>query len=177
MDGSDTSSKSDQETLVDIQSRKRLEAASKKRSRNKASKPVKPPRKKKARKKKSDSVSAQSRSVSFGVEELLLVVQAFMKVSNNAKQSTDKKAENFWDEVYVMFEEFVATASKTNESYPDFSPIEPGRGTDSIRNCWQRRIQPAVQKFTGIMHNNPPTSGEVRDYALTDLYYARICEE
>jgi len=137
MDGSDASSKSDQEMLVEIQARKRSEVASKKQSGNRASKPVKPAWKKKARKKKSDAVSAHSRSVSFGVEELLLVVRACMKVSNNAKHSTDKKAESFWDEVYVTFEEFVATANKMNESNPDFSPIEPGRGTESIRNCWQ----------------------------------------
>ena len=48
-----------------------------------------------------------------------------MKVSNNVKHSTDMKAEKFWDEVYVTFEEFVATANKMNESNPDFSPIEP----------------------------------------------------
>ena len=46
-----------------------------------------------------------------------------MKVSNNARHSTEKKTENFWDEVYVTFEEFVATANKTNKSNPDFSPI------------------------------------------------------
>jgi hypothetical protein len=73
MDGSHMSSKSDQETLVEIQARKHSKAVSKKRSGNKASKPVKPPRKKKARKKTGDDVSVHSRSVSFGVEELLLV--------------------------------------------------------------------------------------------------------
>jgi hypothetical protein len=80
----------------------------------------------------------------FGIEEQLLVARTFMKVSNNAKHSTDKKAEIFWDEVYVTFEEFVTTANKMNESNPDFSPIEPGRGTESICNCWQQRIQPAI---------------------------------
>ena len=135
MDGSDASSESDQKMHVKIQARKCSEAASKKRSGNKALKPVKPPRKKKAHKKTGDAVSARSRSVSFGVEELLLVARAYMKVSNNAKHSTHKKAEKFWDEVYVTFEESVATANKTNESNPDFSPIEPGWGTESIRNC------------------------------------------
>ena len=51
-----------------------------------------------------------------------------MKVSNNANHSTDKKAEKCWDEVDVMFEEFVVTANKMNESNPDFSLIELGRG-------------------------------------------------
>ena len=93
MDGIDASSKSDQEMLVEIQVRKCSEVASKKQSSNKASKPVKPPRKKKACKKKGDAVSACSCSVLFSVEELLLVARAFMKVSNNAKHSTDKGRE------------------------------------------------------------------------------------
>ena len=92
MDGSHMSSESDQETLVEIQARKHSEAASKKQSGNKASKPVKPPRKKKAHKETSDAVSARSYLVLFGVEELLLVARGFMKVSNNAKHSMDKKA-------------------------------------------------------------------------------------
>ena len=103
-------------------------------STNRASKHGNPPRKK-AQKKKGDNVSAFSCSVAFGAEELLLVTQAFMKVSTNVKQSTDWKAETFWDEVYVTFAEFVATAIKLNESNPDFSPIEYGRETEPIRNA------------------------------------------
>lgn len=170
---SEASSESDQETLVEIADRKRAEGASKKRSA--VATAAKPP--KKTRKKKSNSVSARSRSVSFGSEELLLVARAFMKVSNDAKHSTDKKAEKFWDEVYLTFEKFVAISNKNNESNPDFTPIEPGRGAESIRNCWQRRIQPAVQKFAGIIYSNPPASGEVKDDALMDLYYSRMREE
>ena len=100
-----------------------------------------------------------------------------MKVLQNAKHSTDKKAEKFWDEVYVTFEEFVSTANSVNESNPDFISIEPGQGTESIPNRWQRRIQPAVQKFAGIIYTSHPTSGEVKEDALMDLYYARIREE
>ena len=82
-----------------------------------------PTKSKKAQKKKSsgEPVSPHSCSVAFRSKELLLVSKAFMKVSNNAKHSTDKKADKFRDEVYVMFEEFVATANKTNESNPDLS--------------------------------------------------------
>ena len=61
-----------------------------------------------------------------------------MKVLTNAKQSTDKKAEKFWEEVCVTFKEFVASANKMNESNVDYTPIEHGQGVESIRNCWQR---------------------------------------
>jgi hypothetical protein len=107
----------------------------------------------------------------------LLVSKAFLKVSCDAKHSTDKKAEKFWEEVSIVFEDLVATANKMNESNPEFSPIEPGRSVESIRNCWQRKLQPAVQKFAGIIQSSPPTSGEVRDDALMDLYYSRIRHE
>jgi hypothetical protein len=34
-----------------------------------------------------------------------------------------------------------------------------------------------VHKFTGIIYSNPPTSGEVNDDVLIDLYYRRMHEE
>ena len=86
-----------------------------------------------------------------------------------------KRLRNF-GRVCVTFEEFVASANKMNESNADYTPIERGRGVESIRNCWQRRIQPAIQKFAGVIYDNPPTSGEVKDDALMDLYYSRIHE-
>jgi hypothetical protein len=138
-----------------------------------------PKKNKKAQKKKLSGkpVSAHSHSVAFGSKELLLVVKAFIKVTNNAKHSTDKMADKFWDEVYTMFEEFVASANKVNETNPGFSPIETGHGTELIHNCWQRGIKGAVQKFAGIIYNNPPTSGEIRDDTLVDLYNGRMPEE
>ena len=60
-----------------------------------------------------------------------------MKVSTNAKQSTDKKAEKFWEAVCVKFKEFVVSANKMNESNVDDTPIEHGQGVESIHNCWQ----------------------------------------
>ena len=182
-DGSDTSSKSDQETLREIEARKcaASRSASKKQSSTKVTKAMNQTKsnKLKTKKKKNssgESVSACCRPAAFGSEELLLVSKAFMKVSNNAKHSTDKKAEKFWDEVCSTFEEFVASANKMNETNVYFCPIETGRDAESIRNCWKRRIQPAVQKFAGIIYNTPPSSGEVRDDARMDLYYGRIRE-
>jgi hypothetical protein len=107
----------------------------------------------------------------------LLVARAFMKVSTDTKHSTDKKAEKFWDEVHATFEQYVASANALNESNAEFTPIEHGRGVESIRNCWQRRIQPAVNKFAEIIYSNPPNSGEVKDDAMMDLYYSRMREE
>jgi hypothetical protein len=38
-------------------------------------------------------------------------------------------------------------------------------------------LQPAVHKFAGITYSNPPTSGEVKDDNMMDLYYSRMQEE
>jgi hypothetical protein len=73
----------------------------------------------------------------FSSDELLLVARAFMKVSTDAKHSTDKKAEKFWDEVYTTFEKYLESANNMNESNAEYTPIEPGHGAESIRNCWQ----------------------------------------
>lgn len=100
-----------------------------------------------------------------------------MMVSNNAQHSTDKKAEKFWYEVYVTFNECVVSANKMNKTNTEFIPIETGHGTESICNCWQQHIQPAVQKFAGIIYSSPLTSGEVSDDTLMDLYYGRMHEE
>ena len=173
---SEDSSSSDQDTLVEVAEKKRAAGeASKKRSA--AQKAAKPAKKTRANKKAGKAAGARCRTTSFGSEELLLVAKAFMKVSMDAKHSTDKKAEKFWDEVYATFEKYVACSNKMNESNAEYTPIEPGRGVESIRNCWQRRIQPAVNNFAGIIYSNPPNSGEVKDDALMDLYYSRMREE
>ncbi len=166
---SEDSSSSDQDILAE------KSHAIKKRSA--AQKPAKVVKKTRANKKAGKAASTRSRTASFGSEELLLVARAFMKVSNDPKHSTDKKAEKFWDEVHATFEQLVASANKLNEANEEFTPIELGRGVESIRNCWQRRIQPAVNKFAGIVYSNPPNSGEVKDDALMDLYYSRMREE
>ena len=59
-----------------------------------------------------------------------------MRAYCDTKHATDQKAENFWDEVSIVFEELVATTNKMNESHPEFVAIETGHGTESLHNCW-----------------------------------------
>ena len=40
-----------------------------------------------------------------------------------------------------------------------------------------KTIEPALHKVPGIIYNNSPTSGEVKDDELMDLYYSRMQEE
>jgi hypothetical protein len=123
------------------------------------------------------STAVHAHSVSCGADELLLVAKAFIKVSCHAKHSTERKVEKFWEEVSSAFEEYIVTSNKMNKSNPDYSPIEYGCGAELLQNCWQCRLQPTVQKFAGIIYSYPPTSGEVCDDALMDLYYTRMHHE
>ena len=50
-------------------------------------------------------------SLTCNTNELLLLTRAFMTVSCNAKQSTDKKANKFWEVISWQFEELVATTN------------------------------------------------------------------
>jgi hypothetical protein len=77
--GSSTSSKLDQEMLLELEVRK-SKALKKKQSGSKVTKADHPTKSKKAWKKKSSGkpVSARTRSVAFGSEELLHVSKAFM---------------------------------------------------------------------------------------------------
>ena len=78
------------------------------------------------------SAAARAHSVSYGANELLLIAKAFMKVSCDAKHSTDRKAAKFWEEVSSAFEECIVTANKSNESNPEYSPIESGCSVESL---------------------------------------------
>ena len=69
INGSNSSSESDQDTLLKLETRKQSEEALKKESSAATSKPANHPRNKKSQNKKSSSVSARSCSISFGVEE------------------------------------------------------------------------------------------------------------
>ena len=120
--------------------------------------------KKQQQKKKASSMTDDAdkkHSSSFSPEELLLVSRAFMKVSNNAKHDTDKKADKFWDDI--------------NEANIEYTQMEHCNA-ESLCNCWQRRLAPAVQKFAGIVSQNKPLSGKVVGDNLMDLYFQRMQE-
>ena len=85
-------------------------------------------------------------STSFSPEELLLVAKAFMKVNSNAKVGTDKKMEKFWEDIHLHYNELVSTSNKINESNMEYVPVE-SRNNESLCNCWQRRLLPAVQNL------------------------------
>ena len=65
------------------------------------------------------------------------------KASSNAKLGTDKKMEKFWEDIHFHYNELVTTSNKINESNAEYFSVECCN-IESLRNCWQRRIQPAA---------------------------------
>ena len=176
-DYSSVGSESESEMLADLEKLRTKAGTTTKKT--KSTKHPEPASAKKKNLTKNNNASAKSdhndkkHSTSFSPEELLLVTKAFMKVSSNAKLSTDKKMEKFWEDIHLHYNELVTTSNKINKSNMEYVPVE-SQNMESLLNCWQRRLQPAVQKFAGIMSRNKPLLGEVVGDNLMDLYYQRM---
>jgi hypothetical protein len=97
-----------------------------------------------------------------------------MKVSCNAKHGTDKKVDTFYDDIALHYDELVQESNSIHEENIDYFKIESSRTNESLRNCWQHRLQQSVQKFCGIISINPPLSGEVKDDNIIDRYYSKM---
>jgi hypothetical protein len=97
-----------------------------------------------------------------------------MKVRCNAKHGSDKNADKFWDDIALHYAKLMKKSNSINEECVSYSVIDIQRNAESLQNCWQRRLQPAIQEFVGIMSTNPPKSGEVKDDLLQDRYYSRM---
>lgn len=63
-------------------------------------------------------------SLAHDSHQLLLLTKAFMGVSCSAKQSTNKKADKFWEKISQHFEELVVTTNKLNKKNPEYEAIE-----------------------------------------------------
>lgn len=72
--------------------------------------------------------------LAYDSNELLLLAKVFMFMSYNAKQSTNKKANNFCEEISQLFVELIATTNHLNKQNPEYKMIEMKRGFDSLHN-------------------------------------------
>ena len=124
-------------------------------------------------KSKSTSDSSKSRSTSFRSAEFLILSRAYMEHSNDAISSTDQKSTTFWGKVTETYNKLVLQTNKVNEGVPNYVELIERTGK-SLTSCWNRRVQKAVSKFTGICSTHPPSSGEVRDDQKMDRYYKNM---
>lgn len=90
-----------------------------------------PTQKKKLNAKTSAMWCHHTHSLVFDSNMLLLLAKAFMAVSHNAKQSTNKKADKFWEEISQQFEKLIAVEWEETEC----ESIETIRGIYSLCNC------------------------------------------
>ena len=161
--------KSESETLAELEKvRSKAGRATKKTKKTKRPTVASAKKKMPTKKKKAPTTTDdrdKKRSTSFIPEELLLVAKAFMKVCSNAKLGTDKKMEKFWEDIHIHYNELVTTNNKSNESSTEYIPVEC-RNIKTLRNCWQRRLQPAVQKFAGVSSRNKPLWGTMEKSLL-----------
>lgn len=124
-------------------------------------------------KSKSKSDSSKSRSTSFRSPEFLILSRAYMEHSNDAISGTDQKSTIFWGKVTETYNKLVLQTNKVNEGVPNYVELIERTGK-SLTSCWNRCVQKAVSKFTGICSTHPPSSGEVKDDQKMDRYYKNM---
>ena len=113
-------------------------------------------------------------------KDLLILSQAFIRVSENAIEGTDKKCNKFWDEVAVAFNQL----KKQQESYDnkvwkknkynqvlmrgeflssdedDSSEcVVPPRTASSLQQKWSKSVLPLVTNFICLTNRFPMESG------------------
>ena len=113
------------------------------------------------------------RAASYRSNEYVILSRAYMEHSNDAVHSTDQKGSTFWGKVTETYNQLVEQANKLNEGVPGYTAIE-GRTAQSLTTCWNRRVQKAVSKFSGICQTHPPASGEIKDDQKMDRYYKNM---
>ena len=113
-----------------------------------------------------------SRTCQFSGNKILLLARAWIKVSTNSITSNNQKDRAFWLRVQQQQNALAGTANKLNESSAEYIPIPEDRTINSLKGQWKNSLQPALNKFVGIVSANPLTSGQQTDEA----YYARMRE-
>jgi len=104
-----------------------------------------------------------------------MVSKAVMKSSQDRIKGTDKKGEVLWDQVWktysVLLKQYNILYSKKQ---PDkFRPFN-SRTKASVKNQWNGKIQPCINKFASLVATNQPKSGYVEDDARMDLYWGEM---
>ncbi len=94
-----------------------------------------------------------------------------MSIPEDPTTGTNQKASAFWTRVYLQYNKNVAKANKNHEDDPTWRDLPEDRLKGSLKSQWYTRLQPSIQKFTGIVANHPPASGQVNDDTEMDLYW------
>ena len=138
----------------------------------------------KARKKQSGSAKtkdgaptpkdgAPKRGKNFDKHSKTMLAKAYMKTSQDATVGVDQTEGTFWEKVAESFNSMVEMYNSTRAKSEYFVP-QLNRTASALKSQWNARMQPAINKFAAIVEQVPPASGEQKDDAHMNLYYARI---
>ena len=115
------------------------------------------------------------RGKAYTPTEYLYLAKAYVKNSKDSIRGTSKKTATFWADVHETYGQLVNTHNAHWEKMrgDQFDRL-PERNKKSLQDQWSGRIQPAMNKWVGVVHSNPPKSGELKDDKLMDIYYSRM---
>ena len=83
--------------------------------------------------------SSKNRSVNYNSPEDLVLASAWLKATENSRKGTDRKSEQFWEDVHKYY---VEKCDKDG-----LSGHYPERDTDSLKNRFDRVIKKQVKQF------------------------------
>ena len=94
-----------------------------------------------------------------------------MDASTDTAKGANHASDKYWQQIENKFNKLAARSNSIDERAEGYTPI--GQCTmGSLRTCWSKRVQPALQHFAGICLTNKPTSGEVEDDVKMNLYWS-----
>ena len=85
-----------------------------------------------------------------------------------------RKLSAFWTRIHILYNKNVSKANKKRESNPDWRILPDDRPKGSLKSQWYTRLQPAIQKFAGIVEKNPPASGHLQNDKDIYLYWKNM---
>ena len=80
----------------------------------------------------------------------------------------------FWTRIHILYNKNMQKANSRRESDPSWKILPTDWPKGSLKSQWYTRLQPAIQKFAGIVDKQPPASGHIQDDPKMDLYWKSI---
>ena len=119
----------------------------------------------------------KSRATNFSENEILIRARAWIKVSTDPATGTDQKSAAFWQQISIVYGQFVATTNNKYSKTDGYTILPEERSTKSLKSQWHNRLLPIASRFAGIIATNPPKTGEQFDDDDLTSYYARLRNE
>ena len=87
-------------------------------------------------------------------EEMLLLAYSYISISEDPTTGTNQKASAFWTRIHILYNKYVSKANSNRSGNTDWKVLLEDRPKESLKSQWYTRLQPAIQKFAGIVDKN-----------------------